>query len=168
MKENRTQDIQLIKLALQVEKDGLHFLERFSERSGESPLTLFLQQIQEDTKTDLESFEALLSSLETEQNAENIEEISLDDYVKGLQKTRSEKFYPTSKVSELFSKHYNPIRILDFYADTLNELADFYSSGAGNIFYENEKKFFLKIAAKKKDQADDIKKKKKEIISRFP
>ncbi|HUU26774.1 MAG TPA: hypothetical protein VM123_03090 [archaeon] len=168
MRENRSQDIQLIKLAIQVEKDGLHFLDRFVEKSGGNALAAFFQQFKEEAQANLESFEDLLGSLESAQSTENIEEISLDDYVKELQKTRSEKFYPASKVSELFDRFFNPIRILAYYASTLDELADFYSSSASNIFYEKEKKVFLSVASRKKDQSDDLNKKKREIISRFP
>lgn len=169
MSGNRSQDIQLIKLAVQIEKDCLHFLEQFAQKSGEnSQLTPFLQHMQNEVREDLETFESLLSPLETGMSTEEIEDISLDDYVKKLQKTRSEKFYPSSKVSELIDDFYNPIWILVYLAETLNEQADFYSSSAGDIFYENEKNSFINIALKKKDQADQVVKKKKEIISRFP
>ena len=169
MSENRSQDIQLIKLAAQIEKDCLHFLGQFAQKSGEnSQLTLFLQQMQDDVQSDLEAFESLLSALEAGVSTEEIEDISLDDYVKKLQKTRSEKFYPSSKVSGLIDEFYNPIRILAYLAETLNEQADLYSSSASDIFYENEKSSFIDIASKKKDQADQVIKKKREIISRFP
>jgi len=169
MSENRTQDIQLIKLAAQIEKDCLHFIEKFIQKSGEnSQLTPFLQKMHEEAQKDLETFESLLSPLEASQSTEEIEDISLDDYVKELQKTRSEKFYSSRKVSELIDKFYNPIRVLAYLAETLNEQADFYSSSADNIFYENEKSSFIKMALEKKDQADQVIKKKKEIISRFP
>lgn len=169
MSENRSQDIQLIKLAAQVEKDCLHFLEKFIQKSGEnSKLTPFLQLMQNEAQSDLEAFESLLSPLEAGMSTEEIEDISLDDYVKKMQKTRSEKFYSSNKVSELIDKFYNPIRILAYLAETLNEQADFYSSSATNIFYEKEKDSFINIASKKKDQADQAVKKKREIISRFP
>ena len=158
----------MIKLAIQIEKDELHFLDRFIEKSGESSLTGFLEQIRQEQQGDVEKFEALLEPLEAEQSTAEIENISLDDYVKELQKTRSEKFYPTGKVNELFEGFYNPIRILAFLAETLNEQADFYSSSASNIFYDREKEVFIEMASKKKDQADSVNKKKKEIISRFP
>lgn len=169
MSENRSQDIQLIKLAVQIEKDCLHFLEQFIKKSGEnSQLTSFLQQLQSDAQSDLETFESLLSTLEAGLSTEEIEDISLDDYVKKLQKTRSEKFYSSSKISELIDEFYNPIRILAYLRETLNEQADFYATSAGDIFYENEKSSFIDIASKKKDQADQVVKKKREIISRFP
>jgi len=169
MNENRSQDIQLIKIAIQIEKDGDRFFERFMERSGESsPLNPFIQQIRDETAADLETFENLLVPLEAMQNAEKIEDISLDDYVKDLQKTRSEKFYPVAKAQELFSEHFNPIRVMAYCVETLKELSTFYSISSGDIFYENEKKVFEEIAARKKEQADKLKKKKKEIIARFP
>ena len=169
MSENRSQDIQLIKLVVQIEKDCLHFLEQFIKKSGEnSQLTSFLQQLQSDVQSDLETFESLLSTLEAGVSTEEIEDISLDDYVKKLQKTRSEKFYSSSKISELIDEFYNPIRILAYLKETLNEQADFYATSAGDIFYENEKNSFIDIASKKKDQADQVAKKKREIISRFP
>ena len=169
MNENRSQDIQLIKIAIQIEKDGDHFFERFMERSGESSsLNPFIQQVRDDTAADLETFENLLVPLEAMQNAEKIEDISLDDYVKDLQKTRSEKFYPVAKAEELFSEHFNPIRVMAYCVETLKELSTFYSISSGDIFYENEKKAFEEISARKKEQADKLKKNKKEVIARFP
>ncbi len=169
MSENRSQDIQLMKLAAQIEKDCLLFLEQFAQKSGEnSQLIPFLQQMQNEVQNDLENFETCLSPLEASWSTEEIEDISLDDYVKKLQKTRSEKFYPTSKVSELREGFFSPIRVLAYLAETLNEQADFYSSSASDIFYENEKSLFINIASNKKDQADQVIKKKREIISRFP
>ena len=169
MIENRSQDIQLIKLAIQIEKDGIAFLDRFIEKAGdESNLTPFILQMREGNQLDQQQLETILGPLETGQASENIEEISLDDYVKELQKARSEKFFTSGKVKQLFDIFYNPIRLLGCLSETFNELADFYSSSASNIFYENEKNAFVEIASKKKDQADQAGKKKKEIISRFP
>ena len=126
MNENRSQDIQLIKIAIQIEKDGDHFFERFEGRLGESSsLVSFIQQIREETAADLETFENLLVPLESVQNTEKIEDISLDDYVKDLQKTRSEKFYPQAKAEELFGESFNPIHVLAYCKDTLKELSTF-------------------------------------------
>jgi len=169
MNENRSQDIQLIKIAIQIEKDGDHFFERFEGRLGESSsLVSFIQQIREETAADLETFENLLVPLESVQNTEKIEDISLDDYVKDLQKTRSEKFYPQAKAEELFGESFNPIHVLAYCKDTLKELSTFYSISSGDIFYENEKKVFEEIASRKNAQVENIAKKKKEIIARFP
>ena len=168
MTENRSQDIQLIKLAAQVEKDSLQFLDKFIERAGESQIIPFLQQMQEEAKGDLETIESLLSSLESEQVANDIAGLSLDDYVKELHKKKSEKYYPQAKTKELLGDLYNPVRVLGYLAESLNELADFYSTNASNIFYENEKNSFISLAAKKKDRADVVSRKRKEIITRFP
>jgi hypothetical protein len=169
MSENRSQDIQLIKIAIQIEKDGEHFLERFLERlNASSTLKPFVQQIIDETAADREAFENLLAPLESVENTEKIEDISLDDYVKDLQKTRSEKFYPHSEAEELYDKHFNPIHVMGYCVDTLNELSTFYSISSGDIFYENEKKAFEEIALRKKAQSEEIAKKKKDIIARFP
>ena len=169
MSENRSQDIQLIKIAIQIEKDGEHFIERFVERCGESAsVAPFIHQIRDETATDLETFEALLAPLESVQNTEKIEDISLDDYVKDLQKTRSEKFYPPERAEDLFGEHFNPIRVLAYSVETLKELSTFYLISSGDIFHEKEKKAFEEIASRKKAQAEQITKKKKEIIARFP
>ena len=169
MSENRSQDIQLIKIAIQIEKDGESFIGRFVACCGESSsLAPFISQIRDETATDLETFENLLVPLESVQNTEKIEDISLDDYVKDLQKTRSEKFYPSAKAEELFGKHFNPIQVLAYCEETLKELSNFYSISSGDIFHEKEKKVFEEIASRKKAQAEQIIKKKKEIIARFP
>ncbi|MBN2288379.1 MAG: hypothetical protein JXQ83_03535 [Candidatus Glassbacteria bacterium] len=169
MSENRSQDIQLIKIAIQIEKDGEHFLERFQTRLGESSsLKSFVQQMLDEAAADREAFENLLVPLESVQNTDKIEDISLDDYVKDLQKTRSEKFYPHTKAEELFDRNFNPIHVLAYCVDTWNELSNFYSISSGDIFYENEKKAFEEISSRKKEQAEQIAKKKKEVIARFP
>jgi len=168
MSENRSQDIQLIKLAAQVEKDSLQFLDKFIERAGASQIIPFLQQVQEESKGDLETIEVLLASLESEQVTNDMAGLSLDDYVKELQKKKSERYYPQARTKELLGELYNPIRVLGYLAESLNELADFYSTNASNIFYENEKNSFISLAAKKKDRADVVSRKRKEIITRFP
>ncbi|MFH1070654.1 MAG: hypothetical protein V1794_13650 [Candidatus Glassbacteria bacterium] len=169
MSENRSQDIQLIKLAIQIEKDGIAFFGRFIEKAGEeSNLTPFIQQLREENQSDQDKLELLLGPLEAGQTTEKIEDISLDDYVRDMQKARSEKFFAGGRIKEMFDLFYNPIRLLGCMSETFNELADFYSTNASNIFYDNEKKAFVEIAANKKNQADQASKKKKEIIARFP
>lgn len=170
MSENRHQDIQLIKLAIQLEKDEQSFLEQFSGKieKEESELKKFIVQVQELAAEDMEKLETLLTGLEDEQSAAEIDEKSLDDYIKDMQATRSEKFYPADKLKELFENFFNPIRVLDFLRDALKEQVEFYTTGADNIFYENEKQAFIELAERKTEQSDEANKKKREIISRFP
>ena len=170
MSENRNQDIQLIKLAIQVEKDGQAFLEQFSGKieKEESDLKKFVIQMQEMAAEDLESLNGLQNGLESEQSAAEIEEKSLDDYIKEMQAARSEKFYPASKLKDLMEKFFNPIRVLGFMSEALVEQADFYTTSAENIYYENEKKAFLDLAGRKNEQSQEADRKKREIISRFP
>ncbi len=170
MSENRHQDIQFIKLAIQVEKDGQGFLEQFSGKieKEESDLKKFIVQLQESVGEDIETLETLLTGLEDEQSAAEIEEKSLDDYIKEMQASRSEKFYPADKMKELFDSFFNPIRVLDFLSGALKEQAEFYTTSADNIFYENEKQAFVELAERKVEQADEANRKKREIISRFP
>ena len=170
MSENRSQDIQLIKLAIQVEKDGQAFLEKFSGKieKEESDLKKFIIQMQETLAEDVDNLADIQSSLEDEKSAEEIEEKSLDDYIKEMQAARNEKFYPASKQKELLDQFFNPIRVLDFLTEALDEQADFYTQSADNIFYENEKKAFLDLAKRKSEQSQETERKKREIISRFP
>jgi len=170
MSENRHQDIQFSKLAIQVEKDGQGFLEQFSAKieKEESDLKKFIVQLQEMVGEDLEKLETLLTGLEDDQSAAEIEEKSLDDYIKEMQASRNEKFYPADKMKELFDSFFNPIRVLDFLFDALKEQVEFYTTSADNIFYENEKQAFVDLAERKSEQAEETKKKKREIISRFP
>ena len=170
MSENRHQDIQFIKLAIQVEKDGQSFLEQFSGKieKEESDLKKFIIQLQEMVGEDLEKLETLLTGLEDEQSAAELEEKSLDDYIKEMQAARNEKFYPADKLKELFESFFNPIGVLDFMSDALKEQAEFYTTSADNIFYENEKQAFVELAGRKSEQSDEADRKKREIISRFP
>ncbi|MBW7995969.1 MAG: hypothetical protein FVQ81_05225 [Candidatus Glassbacteria bacterium] len=170
MSENRSQDIQLVKLAIQVEKDGQGFLEQFSGKieNEESDIKTFIVQIQEAVAEDLETLESVMSGLEDEQSAAEMEEKSLDDYIKEMQAVRNEKFYPADRLKDLFEDFFNPIRVLDFMSEALKEQAEFYTNCADNIFYENEKKVFLELAGRKNEQANEARGKKKEIISRFP
>ena len=170
MSENRHQDIQFIKLAIRVEKDGQGFLEQFSGKieKEESDLKKFIVQLQEMTGEDLEKLETMLTGLEDEQSAAEIEEKSLDDYIKEMQAARNEKFYPADKLKDLLESFFNPIRVLDFLSAALKEQAEFYTTGAENIFYENEQQAFLDLAGRKSEQSDEANRKKREIISRFP
>ena len=170
MSENRNKDIQLIKLAIQVEKDGQAFLEQFSGKieKEESELKKFIVQMQEAVAEDLETLNSLQTGLEDEQSAAELEEKSLDDYIKEMQAARSEKFFPAAKLKELLETFFNPIRALDFLTAALKEQAEFYTNSADNIFYENEKQAFVELAGRKSEQSQESDRKKREIISRFP
>ncbi len=170
MSENRHQDIQFIKLAIQVEKDGQSFLEQFSGKieKEESDLKKFIIQLQEMVGEDMDKLEVLLTGLEDEQSAAEIEEKSLDDYIREMQAARNEKFYPADKLKDLFESFFNPIQVLDFLSAALKEQAEFYTTSADNIFYENEKQAFTDLAERKSEQSEEANRKKREIISRFP
>ncbi len=169
MGDNRSQDIQVIKLAVQIEKDGIGFLDRFLERAGDrSKITAFLQGLRETSQSDLDSFQEVLGQLEASQGAAELGELSLEDYAKELYKTRTEKFYPNGRISEFLGGFYNPVRILGFYGGTLQELSRFYADTAGDIHYEREKQAFQQVAERKQLQSQEAFGKKNELISRFP
>ena len=165
MSDNRSQDVKLIKLAIKVEKDALQFFSAFLGKIGEGKLSPFLQQINTEISEDLARFEEVLKPLETGYGG-NIEELSLDQYTR--ENTRGEKFFPSSRISELIEGQFNPIQALGASARIMNDLSGFYRESATNIFYETEKNVFLEIADRKKEQSESISRKRKETIARFP
>ena len=169
MSDNRSQDIKLIKLAINVEKEAAAFFEKFIQKAGESALTPFLQTIQDSLAEDISSFESLLQPLLAESGAGgNIEGLSLDEYVKEVHGPRGGKFFTTSRANELLEGLYNPIQTLGAAAQIFRDISKFYLDSSADIFYEKEKAAFLQSAERKKEQAESVARKKREIISRFP
>ena len=165
MKDNRGQDIKLIKLAIKIEKDACQFFTKFIEKTGESSLGTFLQQINEEIAEDLSRFEDSLKSLENGEEG-NIEDMSLEDYKR--ESTRGDKFFPSGRITELLEGAFNPINVLGTCSQIMKDLAKYYGESANDIFYDTEKGLFQEIAERKKEQSDMIGRKKREIISRFP
>ncbi len=170
MSDNRSQDIKLIKLSIQIEKDTLAFFEKFIHKAGEtSHLTPFLQGVQAELTEDISRFETLLQPLESETGTdESIQSLSLDEYVKGVHGARVDKFFTSSRTAELLDSYYNPIQALGASIQIFKDIAKFYQDSAADIFYDKEKAAFLESAERKKEQSESVARKRREIISRFP
>jgi hypothetical protein len=169
MSDNRSQDIRLIKLAINIEKEAAAFFDKFIQRAGASALTAFLQTMKDGLSEDISRFEALLQPLLDESGAGgNIEGLSLDEYVKEVHGPRGGKFFSAGRARELIEGLYNPIQTLEAAAQVFREISKFYLDSSADIFYEKEKTAFLESAERKKEQSENVARKRREIISRFP
>lgn len=169
MSDNRSQDIKLIKLAINIEKETVAFFDKFIQKAGESALTPFLQTVKDSLDEDISRFESLLQPLLDESGAGgSIEGLSLDEYVKEVHGPRGGKFFTSSRTNELLDGLYNPVQTLGAAAQIIQDISKFYLDSSADIFYEKEKAAFLESAERKKEQSETVARKRREIISRFP